>query len=223
MKKDEIILKEGWSLSKRFRYVPFDELNPEDQQRIESGEIYRLQGHALVHCWLYPVRRDGRLTRCTRRVRLNLHDRPQQKIRILSPAQATAYLDQVRDGPWESWTYSGDRELKLSKDYYRAERLPELRQKMLDAFGATLSPATPLGIAWVPPGAYDKPHFHDVDVMVLALSKRNDTGQLGVKQRGRWKTLPYDIGEGALIPKYVEHRVYPTSIDRFTATLSILD
>ena len=223
MIKEEIILKEGWALSKRFRYVPFAELFPEDQQKVLSGEVYRLVGHALAHCWLYPVRKDSRLTRCTRRVRLNIHDRPQRKIRILSPDKAVSYLNQVKGGPWESWIYSGEKELKLSKDYFIAERLPELRQKMLSAFDAAQAPATPLGIAWISPGAYDKPHFHDADVIVLALSKRNETGQLAVKKKDIWEKVPYDIGEAVLIPKYVEHRVYPTNIDRYTAVVSPID
>ena len=60
--------------------------------------------------------------------------------------------------------------------------LPELHQSILHAFGAEKDPSTPLGVAWIPPGAYDKSHFHDVDVIVVALSKRNETGKLEVKK-----------------------------------------
>ena len=117
----------------------------------------------------------------------------------------------------------GQRQLKLSKDYYVAECLPELRQRVLEAFGALDAPATLLGVAWIPPGAYDKSHYHDVDAIVVALSKRNETGRLEIKKGGRWVGVPYDIGEAVLIPKYVEHRVKPTTIDRMTATISILN
>ena len=223
MREHDVILKEGWSLSKKFRYVPFSGLRHEDRQQVLAGEIYRRVGHALEHCWLYPVRRDGRLTLSTRRVRLNTNKRRDRKIRILSAAKAADYLNQVREGPWESWVYSGKSELKLSKDYCVAERLPALRKEMLQAFGAGEAPATSLGIAWSPPRAYDKSHFHDVDVIVLALSKRNGSGKLAFKEQGQWCEVGYDIGEAVLIPRYVEHRVYPTSIDRFTAAISILE
>ena len=219
----EILLREGWTPSRRFRYVGFDELHRQDRDRILSGQAYRRVGHALEGCWLYPVRRDGRLTLSARRVRLKTSDRAHKKVRVLSPEQASARLAEVRDGPWDAWTFSGSRELKLSRDYCVATRLPTLRQQLLRAFGAAESPATELGIAWIPPGAYDKPHYHDVDVVVLALSQRHGTGQLAFKEDGRWRTVPYDIGEAVLIPKYVDHRVHPTTIDRFTAAISILD
>ena len=221
--RHDIVLRDGWSLSRRFRYVGFYELPREDRQRILSGQVYRRLGHALEACWLYPVRKDGRLTPSARRVRLRTSERPHRKVELLSRDQAAACLDQVRGGPWDSWAYSGTRELRLSQDYCVAERLPDLRRQMLGAFGAAESPATALGIAWIPPGAYDKPHFHDVDVIVLALSKRNGTGQLAFKEDGRWRTVPYDAGEAVLIPKYVDHRVHATTIDRFTAALSILE
>ena len=223
MQRAKIALREGWRISARFRYVRFAELAAADREFVLSGVPYRLVGHAREDCWLYPVRRDGRLTLSTRRVRLNTNKRRDRKIRILSAAKAADYLVQVREGPWESWMYSGKRELKLSKDYCVAERLPALRQEMLQAFGASEAPATSLGIAWIPPGAYDKSHFHDVDVIVLALSKRNESGKLAFKDGGQWREVDYDIGEAVLIPRYVEHRVYPTTIDRFTAAISILE
>ena len=223
MDKSKIALKEGWQIPRRFDYVPFDQLSGADQRYIESGEPYRLMGHALPECWLYPVRRDGHLTLSARRLRLHIAKRPQRKISLLSPREAQGYLDQVMAGDWDTWSHSGQRQLKLSKDYYVAECLPELRQRVLEAFGALDAPATLLGVAWIPPGAYDKSHYHDVDAIVVALSKRNETGRLEIKKGGRWVGVPYDIGEAVLIPKYVEHRVKPTTIDRMTATISILN
>ena len=223
MNSPEIILKDGWRLASRFRYVPFADLDLDDQELVRSGSIYRLFGHAREDCWLYPVRKDGGLTRQARRVRLNDRDRPHRKIRFLEPAAANRYLQRVKTGPWESWNYSGKRELKMSKGYGQVELLPALRRRLLAAFDAERSHATELGIAWIPPGAYDKSHFHDVDVIVLALSKRNDTGKLEFKRDGRWGEVEYDVGQAVLIPKYVEHRVMPTNIDRYTAAISILD
>ena len=223
LNSQQIILKDGWTLASRFRYVPFFDLNAEDQRLVRGGSVYRLVGHAREDRWLYPVRKDGVLTRQARRVRLNDLERPHRMTRLLEPAAADRYLRRVNSGPWESWKYSGKRELKLSKGYCQVERLPTLRRKMLAAFDADRSQATELGIAWIPPGAYDKSHFHDVDVIVLALSKRNETGKLAFKRDGNWVDIDYDVGEAVLIPKYVEHRVMPTSIDRYTAAISILD
>jgi hypothetical protein len=223
MRNVKIALKEGWRLQKRFRYVHLSELCLEDRELVRSGELYRILGHALEDCWLYPVRADGRLLRRVRRVRIDLNPRKKRKVELLAGAEASAYVARSKKGSWESWTYSGKREIKLSKGYYIKERFPDLRSQLLSAFGATESPATPLGVAWLPPGAYDKSHFHDVDVLVVALSKREGFGGLEIKSRGRWVGVPYDIGEAVLIPKYVEHRVKPTPIDRYTATVSILN
>jgi hypothetical protein len=223
MARKKFALKSGWQVPKRFVYVPFAELCAEDRRFVESGKPYRLQGHALLDCWLYPVRRDGRLTLSARRLRLNIEDRKQRKVQLLNAAEAETYRQQALACDWDTWSYSGKHQLKLSKDYYVAERLPDLRARMLRAFAAEDAPATPLGVAWIPPGAYDKSHFHDVDVIVVALSKRNETGQLEIKKGQNWVAVPYDVGEAVLIPKYVEHRVRPPSIDRFTATLSLLN
>ncbi len=223
MDRRRIALKEGWKIPTRFAYVAFDDLSMQDRQFVESGQHYRSLGHALPECWLYPVRSDGRLTLSARRLRLHIEKRPQRKVKLLSERQAQCYLERAMPGPWETWSHSGKRQLKLSKGYYVEERLPDLRKRMLRAFCAEQAPATPLGIAWIPPAAYDKAHFHDVDVIVVALNKRNDDGQLEVKKAGRWVAVPYDIGEAVLIPKYVEHRVRSTTTDRITATLSLLN
>ena len=223
MKQRKIALKDGWQVSNRFEYVEYSALNDEDRGYVESGVPYRLHGHALPEFWLYPVRRDGRLTLSARRLRLNKIERTQRKVRLLSSTEAEAYRQEALDGEWESWSYSGKNKLNLSKDYYKKEMLPELHQSILHAFGAEKDPSTPLGVAWIPPGAYDKSHFHDVDVIVVALSKRNETGKLEVKKNRCWVPVPYDIGEAVLIPKYVEHRVRPTSIDRITATVTLLN
>ena len=223
MDRRKVALKEGWQISSRFEYVGFEGLCAEDRTLVESGKIYRLQGHALPACWYYPVRRDGRLTLRARRLRLDVEKRSQRKIQLLSVTEADAYLKKAMRGDWESWSYSGKRQLKLSKNYYISERLPDLRRRILKAFEVENASATPLGVAWIPPGAYDKSHYHDVDAIVVALNKRNEAGQLEIKKRGRWVAVPYDIGEAVLIPKYVEHRVKPTTIDRLTATISLLN
>ena len=223
MNKEKVILKKGWTPSKRFEYATFKELHLGDQQKILSGKVYRLLGHSLEDCWLYPVRKDGRLTLSARRIRLNTHKRLQKKIRLLTAAESSSYLDQVKGGPWDSWKFSGSKEIKISMDYFITERLPDLRERILKAFGVVESPATPLGIACISPGAYERSHFHDTDTIVLALSKRNKSGQLAIKQKGKWKRVEYDIGEAIIIPKYVEHKVFSTSIDRYTAILGLLD
>ena len=148
MDRRKIALKEGWKIPTRFDYVTFSELSLEDREFVESGKHYRSLGHALPECWLYPVRRDGRLTLCARRLRLHIEKRLQRKVPLLSEREAVDYLERAMPGPWETWSYSGKRQLKLSKGYYIEERLPDLRERMLSAFGAEQSPATPLGIGF---------------------------------------------------------------------------
>ena len=223
MQRAKIALREGWRISARFRYVRFAELAAADREFVLSGVPYRLVGHAREYCWLYPVRADGRLTLAARRVRLDVHPRELRKVKLLATAEADACLAQARRWRWESWGHSGARELKLSKGYYAVERLSDLRARLLRAFGAEAAPATPLGVVWMPPGAYDKSHYHDTDVAIVALSLRDSSGGLEIKRDGRWIEVPYDIGEAVLIPKYIDHRVRPTRIDRFTATVTILN
>ena len=96
MKQRKIALKDGWQVSSRFEYVEYSALNDEDRGYVESGVPYRLHGHALPEFWLYPVRRDGRLTLSARRLRLNQIERTQRKVRLLFSSSCASQAGSTR-------------------------------------------------------------------------------------------------------------------------------